>query len=360
MPSLPSHALAPMGTVIRALAACVVLLLARPAIASGEPEVVRLDALSPLAGRDEIAHRLLSPLARMEYDRIVAEQHLQVIDQTITTGEEQYDLFVPELPPGADTYGLVVFISPGPDFVVPTDWRGSLARERLILISARRSGNAQNMLGRRVPLALHGHGYATRHYRIDPECVYVAGFSGGGRTAQLVAFAYADVFRGVLMFAGSDPFGEGAVAPPPRELMRLVQARLRIVQSTGEADAVNISIDARARRSLEALCIPNVSHVVQPRQGHGLPRAVGFNKALAALLQPGVPAADEARCNARLQARIDAELAETDRLARAGRRAQARKRLLDIDAHYGWLAAPGSIERMGRLSAQAGDAGARP
>ncbi len=348
----------------RALAACAALLLAGPVAASG-PAVVTLDALSSLAGRDEIAHRLLSPLARMEYDRAVARQHLRVVDQTIVTGEEQYDLFVPE-PPATDApgsggaYGLIVFIPPTPEFRVPADWRGILARERLILISARRSGNAENMLGRRVPLALHGYGYATRHYRIDPERVYVAGFSGGGRAAQLVAFAYADVFRGVLMFAGSDPFGEGAVAPPPRELMRLVQARLRIVQSTGEADAVNIAIDGRARRSLAELCIPNVSHVDQPRLGHGLPRAVGFGKALEALLPPGRPAEDAAQCNARLQARIDAELAGVDRSARAGRQAQARKRLLALDAHYGWLAAPGSVESMARLSGPTAAPEARP
>lgn len=347
-----------MATVMRALAACAALLLALNASAS-EPTVVTLDALSPLAGRDVIAHRLLSPLARMEYDRIAAEKHLQVIDQTIATGEERYDLFVPELPAGSDAYGLIVFVSPGQDFRIPADWRGILARKRLILISARRSGNAQNMLGRRVPLALHGYDYATRHYRVDPERVYIAGFSGGGRTAQLVAFAYTDIFRGVLMFAGSDPFGEGAVAPPPRELMRWVQERMRIVQSTGEADAVNISIDARARRSFAELCIHNVSHIVQSRLSHGLPRAVGFNKALEALLEPGVPAEDEARCNARLQARIEAELAEIDGMSRAGRRAQARKRLLEVDAHYGWLAAPGSVEAMKWLSTQAGASDAR-
>ena len=340
-----------MVALIRALATLLIALSALPATAS-EPTLVTLDALSPLAGRDEIAHRLLSPLARMEYDRVVAQQHLQVIDQTIATGEEQYDLFVPELPAGSgdDAYGLVVFISPGPDFTVPSDWRGILARERLILISARRSGNAQNMLGRRVPLALHGYGYATRHYKVDPERVYVAGFSGGGRTAQLVAFAWPDVFHGVLMFAGSDPFGDGAVAPPPRELMRLVQTRLRIVQSTGMADEVNIAIDGRTRRTLAGLCIRNVSHVDQPRLGHGLPRAVGFGKALKALLEPAASAGDDAQCNARLQARIDSELAEVDRLITAGRQAQARKRLLEVDAHYGWLAAPDSIEAMQRLS----------
>jgi pimeloyl-ACP methyl ester carboxylesterase len=221
------------------------------------------------------------------------------------------------------------------------------------------------MLGRRVPLALHGYGYATRHYQVDPARVYVAGFSGGGRTAQLVAFAWPDIFRGVLMFAGSDPFGDGAVAPPPRELMKLVQTRLRVVQSTGMADEVNIAIDGRTRRSLAGLCIGNVTHVDQPGLGHGLPRAVGFDKALKALLEPAARIGDDAQCNARLQARIDSELAEVDRLITVGRQAQARKRLLEVDAHYGGLAAPGSLDAMRRLSGRAagsatGESGLEP
>jgi len=319
--------------------------------AGAETEVVSLQELSPLAGRDEIAHRLLSPLARMEYDQAIASRHLQVLDQTIKTGEEHYDLFVPDLPAGS-SYGVIVFIPPWEDFKVPADWRGILAREHLILISARRSGNNQNMLGRRVPLALHGYGYVSKHYRIDPGRVYAAGFSGGARTAQLVAFAYPDIFRGVLLFAGSDPFGEGAVAPPPWELMTLVQARLRIVQSTGMADEVNIAIDSRMRRSLADLCIRNVAHVEQPRIGHDIPRGGGFGRALALLLKPVEADGVDDRCNAQLKAKIDSELAEAGRLAEAGEVEQARKQLLRTDAHYGWLAAPASVELMKKLATQ--------
>ena len=326
--------------------------LIAPATTIAGDEVVVMQHLSPLADRDQIAHRLLSPLARREYDRVVADKHLQVRDQTIVAGQEHYDLFVPESL-GAGRYGLLVFVSPSDDFRIPPGWRDILRREQLILIAARQSGNSQDMLGRRVPLALHGYGYASSHYAIDPGRVYVAGFSGGARTAQLIAFAYPDVFRGVLMFAGSDPFGEGAVAPPPGKLMKLVQTRLRIVQSTGLVDEVNIDIDSRTRRSLEMLCIRNVGHVDQPRLGHALPKAAGFAKALAALLAPVRKDADDARCNARLQAMIDLEMAEVNQSIGAGRVEQARKQLLRADAHYGWLAAPQSNEAMNRLDALA-------
>lgn len=337
------------------IAAC-----ASPLPAAAEPgmRVATLDALTPLSARDEIVRRVLSPLGLRAYRREVAEQRLRVAEQTLAAAEERYDLFVPGLPAG-ERYGLLVFVSPFDGFALPQGWADVLAREGLVLLSARGSGNGQDMLERRVPLALNGYGYAVRHLPIDPERVYIAGFSGGGRTAQLVGVAWPDVFRGILTFAGSDPFGETAVAPPPRELLRLLQTRTRIVQATGTADEVNIAIDSRTRRSMAALCLANVVHVDQPRLGHGLPRAAGFAKALAALQAPGVNPGGRSKCNARLQARIDAELAQVHESTRAGRLERARKRLLDVDAHYGWLAAPGSVEAMQGIEAQEALAGTR-
>lgn len=337
----------------RNLLTFIVLAAMFPASAAAiEHSVVPLRELSPLAARDQIAHRLLSPLARREYERIVASGHLRIRDQDIAAGQEHYDLYAPDAA-GDSALGLVVFVSPSDDFRLPPGWGKVLDRERLVLVSARNSGNSRSMLGRRVPLALHGYGYAVGRYRIDPERVYIAGFSGGGRTAQLIAFAYPDVFRGVLMFAGSDPFGEGAVPPPPRELMGLLQDRLRIVQSTGLADKVNIAIDGRMRRSMDRMCIRNVAHVDQPRLGHGLPGAVGFSRALAALLDPVEAGGDNEACNARLQARIDAALAQVDDLIAGGRPVEARTQLQQVDAEYGWLAAPQSVELMERIDAQA-------
>jgi pimeloyl-ACP methyl ester carboxylesterase len=210
------------------------------------------------------------------------------------------------------------------------------------------------MLERRVPLALNGYGYAIRHFRIDPERVYIAGFSGGGRTAQLVGVAYPDVFRGILTFSGSDPFGETAVAPPPRELMRLLQARTRIVQSTGTADEVNIAIDSRTRRSMEALCVANVTHADEPRLGHGLPPGRALSRALKALQQPPRGDSVDAACESALQARIERELVAISAAIDAGRIRQARKALLALDLHYGWLAAPGSVRAMERIEATGG------
>lgn len=325
------------------------------AIQAQPQQVVILDALSPLAARDEIVRRLLSPLARLDYDRYVAEHRARVPEQSIDPSQERYDVYMPpSVVDAQDGAGLIVFVPPISEFTVPRSWRVLLARHRLILISARRSGNDQNTIERRIPLALHGYDYAIRHYRIDPQRVYVAGFSGGSRVAQIVAFAYADVFRGALLFSGSDPFGDGTAPPPPRELMRLAQQRLRIVQSTGEADEANLEIAARARRSWERLCVDHIVVIAQQRLGHELPDAAGFSRALSAMDEPSKIGTDDVQCNAQLEQRIASELADIDGLLQAGRREKARTKLVDLDARYGWLAAPGSLQSMARLSTLSG------
>src|SRR5690606_27733901 len=75
-----------------------------------EHDVVPLRELSPLAARDQVAHRLLSPLARREYERVVAGMDQRVRDQDIATGEERYDVFVPEAAADGAPMGVLVYI----------------------------------------------------------------------------------------------------------------------------------------------------------------------------------------------------------------------------------------------------------
>ena len=43
-----------------------------------------------------------------------------------------------------------------------------------------------------------------RNYRIDPNRVYAAGFSGGARIASCLAFWHPEIFRGTIQSCGSD------------------------------------------------------------------------------------------------------------------------------------------------------------
>ncbi len=336
------------------LRACLVILglawsaalLPRPAAAAApaRPVEVTLDALSPLASADEISRRLLSPTTHDRLLRAQAGSGIGVKQQTIEVGGAHYDLFVPEASQ-AGSRGVLVFVYPSDDrFPLPRDWWKTLARENLIFIAARDSGNDESVLDRRVPLALHGYGLVQRRYRLDPARVYVGGFSGGSRVAQMLALGYPDVFRGALLLAGSDPIGTRGFVPPPRELMRLFQARTRIVLSTGSEDLPNRGRDMRTQRNLAELCVQGVATVPQTGLDHWVPSRIGFIKALRALQEAVVPADDFDSCTQQLQARIDAGLGEVAALLDAGDAAAAGERLGGIDDLYGGLAAPRSVE----------------
>lgn len=307
-----------------------------------------LDAHAPFATQSEVARRLLSPVQRIEFERALARSGGGLADYTFAPADAAFDVFVPALPAG-ERPGLLVFVPPVDAFAIPGAWRDALARHRLAMIVPRAAGNRRDMLEQRIPRALEALGLGMRRFAPDPARTFVAGFSGGARTAQMLAFAWPDRFRGVLQFAGSDPFGGTATPPPDATRMALLRTRMRIVHSTGSADAANLAIDARTRRSLAELCIANVSEVAQRRLGHGLPGARGFAEALDALLRPALAAADGAACAARVRARIAAALDAAEADHAASRTAAARERLGALDLRYGGLASPRSEALAARL-----------
>src|SRR5208282_4778992 len=62
-------------------------------------------------------------------------------------------------------------------------------------------------------------------YTVNPDRVYVAGFSGGSRVAMRLALGYPDLFRGALLNAGSDPIGDALAPIHPRILFSAFRPR---------------------------------------------------------------------------------------------------------------------------------------
>jgi pimeloyl-ACP methyl ester carboxylesterase len=225
-----------------------------------------------------------------------------------------------------------------------------LERFGVVFITAARSGNEENPVGRRVPLTLLAAAEAQRRFPIDPERVYVAGFSGGSRIALWIALAYPDVFRGAILDAGSDPVGTAQLPLPPQDLMALFQARTRLVYITGERDTDHLADDARSIRSLHQWCVANVDEAVQPHVQHEIALPGALSQALADLAAHGrAEPAKLARCRAALAADLDAQLRAVEELIGSGAAREAAVRLRQIDQRFGGLAAPRSVELAGRL-----------
>ncbi len=304
---------------------------------------VKPDALSPLASSDELATRLLSPVTQLRIARYLDRAKTGLAAQSIRLGEETYELYVPS-EPGPSGYGLMVYVWPGDRMEMPVSWRRLFEARHLIFIAARHSGNGENVLNRRVPLALHGLEYATHHFKVDPERVYIGGFSGGSRVAQKIALGYPDIFRGLFLVGGSDPIGTATFVPPDRERMRLFQRRTRIVFATGTQDLPNRTKDARTKASFADFCVRGVVEASPSRTGHWVPEDREMARVLRLLEQPvGGNDAAFPECERRLDADIRRRLDGVESLRNAGREEDARVELSEIDGLYGGLATPDSL-----------------
>jgi pimeloyl-ACP methyl ester carboxylesterase len=300
---------------------------------------------SPLSRNAEIARRMLPPLTYRRIEETIQAGQTKLAEQAIDLAHEKYDLYVPPGPPPAAGYGLVVFIAPWESPTRPEKWRAALDRHGLIFVSAQGSGNTQNILDRRVPLALLGYENVKAQYPIDDKRVYVWGLSGGSRTAEMVALAYPDVFRGVILNAGADPIdGQDGMYKPPAELFHQFQRR-RVVYITGDLDAGPLVQDDVSQASMRAACVLDVQVDTAHGLGHESLDAVILDRVLDTLEAPhAIDEAALAACNARVERDIAAQIADARAAVARGDRDGARAKLKAIEARYAGLAARELLE----------------
>jgi dienelactone hydrolase len=313
-------------------------------IAPGLHGDVVFSEYSPLAGNAELIRRLLSPLAAWQTREAIARNGAQMREQPINLAQEHFVLYVPAHA-GPRGHGLLVFVAPWREAALPRGWDSVLERYDLVFVSAANSGNDANLLGRRDPLALLGATNVMQRLNIDPERVYVSGFSGGSRIALRLALGYPDVFRGALLMAGSDPVGTNTEVLPPADLLRTFQERTHVVYLTGEQDKLHIDMDRVSLASLRSWCVNALDDDITPGAGHEVADPRALARGLETLrTTPPVNAARLAACRAGIEAELARSLERLEAVINSGARADAHKQLLELDAHFGGIAAPRTIE----------------
>jgi cell division inhibitor SulA len=330
---------------------CLVFTPAHSQAATGLMNDVVFRETSPLSASTEIMRRLLSPLAMAAAQQVLIDSRQKLSDQPVDPAQEKFVVYVPPVAP-ANGYGLLVFVLPWQDARLPADWSSVLDRNGVIFVSAARSGNAENVLGRRVPLALIAEQNIVRRYSVDPQHIYIGGFSGGARVAMRIAMAYPDVFRGALLNAGGDPIGK--VAPqPPQDLFFRFQDSTRLVYVTGSQDPGHLSMAAVSRQSMRDWCVFDTVSQITPEAVHEVASAHALSRALDALLHPAPPdPAKVAACRTSLMEEAGTSLQKVQALIADGKNDEAEKLLIEIDQRFGGLAAPRSAEiqsQLGRL-----------
>jgi hypothetical protein len=312
-------------------------------------ENVTFSDYSPLSANPELVRRLLSPLAAAQIQAALARSEKRLVEQSIDLKSEKFVLYVPqEAPPHG--YGLLVFVPPWQEARLPEGWGPVLDHFGMIFVSAARSGNEENVLERRAPLALLGAQNVLTHYPVDPDRVFVSGFSGGSRIAMRLALAFPDLFRGALLNAGSDALGSRGAPLPPADVFERFQQSTHLVYVTGLNDDQVLAEDAGSRRSMHEWCVFNLDSQLSMGVAHRAASGTALSGALQVLTQPLSPKASKlSECRADIDQEMKAQLGKVQALIADGRRADAQKLLIEIDRRFGGLAAPRSLELQSAL-----------
>ena len=152
--------------------------------------------------------------------------------------QEKFYLFVPPGYRGREPYGLMAFINADDRMEVPRDWKGVLARHKLLYVAPQNVGNNQ-AVSRRALLTVVAVRKMMELYNVDPKRVYLTGFSGGAKVACLVALAQPELIRGVLPICG---FIFPSLQEKDRPVLEKAKSQVGIALITGPKDPNHGSI----------------------------------------------------------------------------------------------------------------------
>ncbi len=225
---------------------------------------------------------LSSPAAYQERFHLTREGMVQSdpAEGRYDLARESFEVFVPESYDPEVPAGLMVWISPANS--------GGLSRPRnlealdehnVIWIGANNSGN-DRWRWYRTGLALDAAHNMQRLYNIDPDRIYIAGYSGGGRVASSMAILFPEVFRGGAYFFGSNyyrkvpvpdkkgAFWRAGYPPPADNDLDDLKAQHSFVLVTGEhdfnRDETRANYEMFTREKYE-----NVTYIEIPGADHG-------------------------------------------------------------------------------------------
>lgn len=293
----------------------------------------------------------MSPLMSARLQKRLEQAGQGMRDQSIDLTRERFSVYIPPIQPAAG-YELLVFVAPWEDAKIPQQWFSTLDKHGMVFVTAAKSGNDENVIDRREPLALLAAFNITEKYSIDPSRIYVGGFSGGSRVALRLALAFPDLFRGALLEAGSDPIGDTQIAIPGSDLFRHFRERTHIVYLTGRNDPEHLDQDTRSMRSMREWCVAHVDDISMPFVGHETADAVSFNRTLNALENKlSSDRVDSSACMKRIDDDMSALLHSVETSIARGDQSSAKRTLEKIDARFGGLAAPQSVELMQTIDA---------
>ena len=249
---------------------------------------------SPLSAPEEVSRRMgEDPVA-------VRREHPNLGRYDIAA--ESYQVYVPEgYTPEAEA-GLMVYIHSTKNGSPSKEWLPIFDRFGIIWVGVNNGGN-NRAVGERIGLAVDAVMNMQKRYAIDKDRIYVAGQSGGGKTASQAAFIYPDVFTGGGLFITLcryfNPWEsvingqrkgtmKAMVPPPPKDILALMKARYRYSAVAPEKDPLRW-VPTGIMKAMVRDKFAYAKLIEVPGMGHGRPHGPytkWFEMAVEALEAP--------------------------------------------------------------------------
>jgi len=258
----------------------------------------------------------------------------------------RFEVYVPSGYTGRDDdrYGVMVYVSPASSvyFIGLRGYRTVYDRHRLIHVAAYNSGNDQDAWIR-LGLAIDAVYNLRQLYNVDKRRIYASGSSGGGRCASILGLGFADVFDGAFPHVGCYFFANikslsnpkrgwsAKFSRPPSLIYRKARSRNRYVLLTGEFDFNREETKSIYVNGFKKFTFKHVTYVEVPKMGHSWPNAKTFAEGLIELDKPLKLPKRPAITPESIAAR---ELAEAERLLKAGQADTAYAGLVDIASRF--------------------------
>lgn len=209
----------------------------------------------------------------------------------------EYDVYVPADYKSDDKpFGLMVWISPGERGGPRESWTDALDKRHVIFVAPRDVPNPSHSVWRAF-MALESVRFANANFTIDPDRVYVAGMSGGGRISSHVAMFFPDTFGGCFAMCGcnfyrdvpvpgqKDHVWPGFWQNPEAPVVRKARSDSRFVLLTGSKD-FNLEPTKGTYNAMLGEKFAHATLLEVPGLSHEMPDAEWFDKGLAALDAP--------------------------------------------------------------------------
>jgi hypothetical protein len=278
----------------RATIATLVLLMAGARLApAADAQSARIPArVDARIGTFDLHFDEPSPARLREQERLRAATNPSADATSYDLKAQTFDAFVPPTyRTGKKAFGLLVWIAANARAAdeIPPDWSAVLTRDQCIFICARDSGNGKPRDLRRG-LALDAAYNVRRLYDIDPQRVYVGGFSNGANMAADVIRYFPRQFSGVVCMMRTDFYlhwtddehryptvsWQGIRNTPIDQAAK--QLRLALVTGTMDRELMKTEYDCFRLDGFQF-----VSYFDVPNIGHGVAGGAWLEKALVAL-----------------------------------------------------------------------------